>query len=553
MGSIDDIKKKLKIENLDNNTRQDMYNKFVEKGGKVVEESQKKAIQFNRDRQKYIQKLEEQKKKKYQNFYQSTKNKNDQTSTYKSVKKELSGKKDNIKRYLSIYISAFFQGIFTISGFFTKRFSLEMNENLINILNEFKQVTQPILSLNVDKKWEIMDVLNLNNPYSYEILIRYNKLLKNDDFNLICGYFRNQNLAVCTSILKPLIVFFKEILILYPYWETSKSVLWEAQQYYQDLTSIIPVINKSRINKNIDRIFSYYLPKIFMLINYNLGYRISFDYKEMCEMVTVSGAEDMGSITADLNEQKKLYYEQLQKEKEKKLQELKAEADKKEMEKIPKFIIKGLELIDQIILNALDRYDKDNNLNQFAQNEKMLEFYAIFNEFDKEYSFIMTTSQIKYNAQLVSGNKIDIKYELDNLYIKFNEIITLMKEYVNLNESYKKINENQTLNPMFKDQELNKAEVKKSQVLYEIRTRSGLFFKKFALTLQRVIQDYDNEKKLIQNGDDRLHFELSSDKKAKFEGVKIINSIILSFSFSSAFHYYLTRGKLSSRGLYLAE
>ncbi len=551
MGSIDDIKKKLNLDNLDNNTRKNMYDKFVEKGGKVIEDPKKKAIQFNRDRQKYIQKQDEQQKRKYQTQY--AKDKKEQTAKNKALRKEQSGGKDNLKRYFSIYISAFLQGVFTINGYISRRLTFEMNDLLLNLLNELKQVTQPILSLNIEKKWEIMDVLNLNNPYSYEIVIRYNKLLKQEDFAVISGYFKNQNLAVCTSVLNPLIVFFKELLILYPYWETAKSVLWEALQYYQDLTSIIPVVNKSRINKNIDKLFNYYLPKIFMILNYNLGYRISFDYKEMCDMVTVSGAEDMGSITVQLNEQKKVYYEQLQKEKEKRLQELKNEVDKKEMDKIPKFLIKGLELIDYIILNAKDKYERDSELNRFDQNEKMFEFYSVFDEFDKEYSFIMTTSQIKYNAQLVSGTKIDIKYELDNLYIKFNELLSLIKEYVKLNESYKKVNDNITMNPMFKDQELGKVEAKRSQLFYEIRTRAGLFFKKFALTLQRVIQDYDNEKKLIQNGDDRLHFDLSADKKVKFQSVKIINAVILSFSFSSAIHYYLTRGKLSSRGLYLEE
>ena len=36
MSSIDDIKKKLKIDNLDKNSRKNMFNKFVEKGGKVA-------------------------------------------------------------------------------------------------------------------------------------------------------------------------------------------------------------------------------------------------------------------------------------------------------------------------------------------------------------------------------------------------------------------------------------------------------------------------------------------------------------------------------------
>ncbi|HRU43685.1 MAG TPA: hypothetical protein P5322_04085, partial [Spirochaetota bacterium] len=55
MSSLDDIKKKLSIDELDKDTRSAMFNKFVEKGGQVITEKKSGgAIKFNRDRQRAI-------------------------------------------------------------------------------------------------------------------------------------------------------------------------------------------------------------------------------------------------------------------------------------------------------------------------------------------------------------------------------------------------------------------------------------------------------------------------------------------------------------------
>ena len=43
MSSIDDTKKKLNIDELDSDSRNKMFNKFIEKGGKIIEEKKPKT------------------------------------------------------------------------------------------------------------------------------------------------------------------------------------------------------------------------------------------------------------------------------------------------------------------------------------------------------------------------------------------------------------------------------------------------------------------------------------------------------------------------------
>jgi hypothetical protein len=52
MSSLEEIKKKLNIESMDEATRKEMFNKFIEGGGEVIKEKHgPKIMQFNRDKQ----------------------------------------------------------------------------------------------------------------------------------------------------------------------------------------------------------------------------------------------------------------------------------------------------------------------------------------------------------------------------------------------------------------------------------------------------------------------------------------------------------------------
>lgn len=555
MASIDDIKKRLELDKLDSITRKEMFNKFVEKGGKVIddEDDKKKRSRFNRERQQYLLKLQEERLKKYsgENTNEYTKYETDKKRDDKKSQKFYANEK--IKRSFATYISGMLLGIFSLGGYFTKKFSYEMTEPLKKILQELKQAVEPLLSIKDSKKWEIVEVINLKNPFAYEILVRYDSLIDQNDLIEISSYFNIHNFALCPNIIKQLVTFFKKLVVLYPYWESAKSILWDAQLYYQDVTAITPSVPKSKISKNIDRLFAFYFPRLFMILNYNQGYNYEFSYERAYNIASISNEEDIGSITKELNYKKKLYYEELAKEKERNLAELKKSLEQKELEKIPKYVIKGLELIDKIIEEGVNKEENETILKLIEKNEKMFYFLIIFNEFDREYSFLLTTSQIKYDVKHISGTKIDIKDDLDNLYIKFNEIISLIKEYIKLTESQKEFEETESINKIFKDQELTKIETKRVQIFYEIRTRAIIFFKSFSNIMQTIIADYEGERMILKNGEDKLHFELLQEKKPKFENVKIITAIILSFSLSSAIHYYLTKGKLCSKGLYFED
>ena len=261
--------------------------------------------------------------------------------------------------------------------------------------------------------------------------------------------------------------------------------------------------------------------------------------------------EEFGVYTRELIDEKKRWLIEVEKEKEERKKKLEESIEKKEIEKLPKFIQKGLEIIDSIIERSKNK--EEPKIKNLESNEKMLHFYYLFKEFDDEYSFILTTSQIRFTPRSEGGKRIDLKSELDEENIKFNEVNSFIREYLALMEQFVKLQEDLKNNPIALSQKISLLNSKRIQTFNEIRARSSIFFKKFSITLQKTINDYNGEKLLLQNGDDLLKFQVELGEKRKFEGVNIIKAIAQAFSYSSALHYYITTGNLSSKGLYIDD
>lgn len=554
MDSFDDIKKKLNIEEMDKESRSDMFNKFVDGGGKVIKDKGN-TVKFNREKQLSIKKQIEKSRYKQKMLAEKAKQQIDKTKQNQNVLNSmLKGKQGKqLKRYFSIFLLGFLQGIFTLSGRFKSKFSREVQDDLINILRDLKRGVEKLINLYPEKKWQAIDIINSSDNYGFEIIVRIHNIFKPENFTRVANYFNLYSNILCPQIINDLLILFKKLLILYPYWETTKDILLKSQQVYQSLTTLDPLLSKSKINKSIDKLFSYYFPRILTIINYNLGQKIKFDYEKMYNFTKINTEIDIGSYTKDLAEMKKEYFLLLEREKEERMKKLQEEVEKKEMEKMPKYVQKGLIIIDAVIESIPKKANDDENALLFEQNEKMMEFYFLFKEFDMEYSFIMTTSQIKINTTIESGIRTDIKSEFDNLYIRFNEINSFVKEYLKLQEQHFKIKNEMKNSAYVIQQKLSNFKIKRTQTFNEIRTRSSVFFKKFAITLQKLIEDFNKEKHFLQSGDKNLHFQMDLGDKRKFEGVSIINAILITFSFTSALHYYVTSGRLSGKGLFFHE
>ena len=97
MGELDDIKRKLNIDELDKDYRNKMYNKFIKKGGKNIEEKKGKAIQFNRDKQILYKEVEQKKREQLQKKYSQSQKSNNFNQQNKQTQKP--------KRYFFVFLT----------------------------------------------------------------------------------------------------------------------------------------------------------------------------------------------------------------------------------------------------------------------------------------------------------------------------------------------------------------------------------------------------------------------------------------------------------------
>ena len=186
----------------------------------------------------------------------------------------------------------------------------------------------------------------------------------------------------------------------------------------------------------------------------------------------------------------------------------------------------------------------------FEPNEKMLILYVLLNEFEHHYAFLLTTSQLKLTSRLENGVRTDIRSEFDEEFMSYNSIINYQNEYIELLQDLTTTKIELQNNPIQLQIKTSAINVKRVTVLNEIKSTAASFFLSFSKTLQKLINDYKNEdKKLLQNPEEQLDFQLSRSKN-RFDKLPAIKAIAAAYTFSAALHYYMTYSNFNQRGLY---
>lgn len=545
MSSLEEIKKKLNIDNMDEATRKEMFNKFVEGGGEVIKEkTTSHVMHFNRDKQlEFNEKITISKN----NLEEKYSNKG---KTNKSSGKTKNTEKRHSKYPFSIFLRGLFKGFFTINGNFNKKYIFNVEKDFVENISSLSNCAKIIVSLENDEKWKMVEYLNTKFPFAYELMLRIYDLYKPDNILSIKNYIVNEKKIQCGSILPKIKLFYKELLIILPFWETNKNTLWDALNYYEKLSQKRLPISKQIIEKSFDQIFYYYLPLIHMIMQYNLGESVPFEIAAMKKFIGITEEEDLGIYTGQLDSEKENYVQEKEREKEEQRKKLQEIVELKEMEKIPAYIQKGLKLIDELLDKKESILKNDKNASLFEPNEKMQILYVLLNEFERHYAFLLTTSQLKLTSRLENGVRTDIRAEFDDEFMSYNNIINYQNEYIELLQELVTTKVELQNNPIQLQIKTSAINVKRATVLTEIKSVAMNFFQKFSKTLQKLINDYKSEeKKLLQNPEEQLDFQLSRNKN-RFDKLPTIKAIVAAYTFSSALHYYIAYSDFSQRGLY---
>jgi hypothetical protein len=292
---------------------------------------------------------------------------------------------------------------------------------------------------------------------------------------------------------------------------------------------------KRKARNSIYTIFSKLYPKLHLLFCYYEGTKFEFIDPRIERILGIKDSDKPG------NRRKNMGKTPGESEEETVIDEnAEEELEKKDL---PKEIKQGLQLMYTLNLAQLRReFDKTGLFETVSENDKVLNTYILFYEFDKEYSFILTTNKIKYNVGFDKTGKYDYRTRLNDLYDHMRTGVEGFKNYIDILQDYEKLRkEKPTDNTQYMEhtkrlETLNKKKIQAGKsVLSVVRD----MMEKISEPLSELVHDMDNEQEYIENPQDVIEFETHIEGVKKIHGKKIYDAIHTVYNYVSAFSYRL--------------
>jgi hypothetical protein len=552
---IDRIREKTGIDRLASDERKKLFEEFVEHGGKVEEEKKHPTGTILRSMQRaqapvHPQEAEAKKDVRLSAVPAGTK---EETigEREKAAKKR---KKSKLRDRIGIYVRGLMLKVFTASGRrFTEGFVHFVHKQIKESLLDLKVTIDSFLYGENTIKKEILRLSTAENSTFYEFLIRMGELYNEEEFTLILNAIAVRTIPKKESI-DVFKSFFKRMYIIGQYSDLCKLYMdksLDLQTKKKLLNAEMVPSMRMQLKKDINSILTDLLLRIHIIMckidrtYYPLFSQKLDDFLEMTEM------DRIGYIT---EKERKSRLEELKQQKKYLMQQRFYERgfDKEEV-KVPKHVERGFELLNSV-LDGLEKQREQNEHNPvflLDQKDKMFKSIVFFEDFDDQYSFILTTSKISFNIDYREQKKIDVKRDLSNAYLLFSEAREEVKNYMDIIKESKKTEDNLRLTEHQKQMSLESLSKKRSVSSKAARIRLADVMKTIENSLSVVISDYNHTKRILQNSDGVLLFDTHIDGMKRLHGKKIIEAIIESFLYASSFAFLLNYGELAGSGLFI--
>lgn len=213
-----------------------------------------------------------------------------------------------------------------------------------------------------------------------------------------------------------------------------------------------------------------------------------------------------------------------------------------EFEEIPDNIKEGLKLMQAVDFPAWKQSLSKTDMKYLPDNDKINLVYIFFEEFEKEYSFILTSNKIKINIVYVNKDRISYKDKLNDIYVQIPECIKNFDEYFFVMKDIDALKNDSSINEVEHYKKAQSINLKRSNSAYKCKKSVYSFLQQTEEVLKVLIDDYNSEKKLLEEVEEQIFFNKEIEGEKKSQGMKIIDSIIRAYLYISAFLYRLEDG-----------
>jgi len=563
---LDEIREKLRLDELDEKDKKLIFNKFVEAGGKVV--SLDKAAKRGKETE-YLRK-EEMAKKQIEREIKKLEDNKRKTKAATRPFSSIIDTRDNpfnkwIERF-SAKLGCILSGVLTLKGaHFRNSFRDLILNQYQNILLSSRMILASVLYqdkliANEIKKRFFLDTVF---QYNFELIFRFDNLYNSEIFEKLSVL--RHSLQMVQEIKPTLLHIFKDIMILHPYTAYLKTAIEKALIMEKDLRRMEAPITYSNMHKlfsNVDFIFNRLYPRLFNLVDWyykndTIDRLIPFkDYLSFKEEDTI------GYYTGKWKEELAAAAKKEEAEKAKMALKDRESTDKQGQ---PEGIVllddndpikKGLQIIDKSVKfqDILNEYAEKRDVRAlFSINDRVFITYALIEFFDKEFSFIFNSNKVDFNVGFIEGKRVDLKREMSDIYYRLNTIFEQVNEYLKVIKDIKKLESDAYLSVQERSSRSNQYSIQRTQISRLIRREAKEFFELFAEKFLYILTDNSSARKIVRNPDQLLEFDKKLNGERYCDGKKVLDVVEDAYCFSSAAHFLLSDGDLSAYGLLIEK
>lgn len=264
---MDEKPTKKQISHLSENERKQLFHKFIDAGGKVVDENKRKGLTIDRNKQKELIKQIKLKEQSKDSNLGLQALEDIQAGDY-----DLLTKKVRFRDRITIYFKGLFNNVITLFGNrLNKKFFDFLKTKVFLNLKNFQAMVDYILSSDESTMSEIKNTLDKRSPYYYALLKKYAGLFNEEEFNSIL-YFNNKTRFYNVKpkhIEEPLKDIFKHMYVLHGYVYGSLTTLQIALAIIARKRNWSKSIYDRRINQirySLNLVFNQLYPKLHTII-----------------------------------------------------------------------------------------------------------------------------------------------------------------------------------------------------------------------------------------------------------------------------------------------
>jgi hypothetical protein len=563
MSDFEKTKDNIRITELSEGDRKHLFKKFTDAGGEVIKDKKRPvSVKIDRERQReFVRKLD-QKQKTFQKQYQQKLENRKQQHSSTSKKKEHS-----LAHFLDKRIIRFRLYLLSVTDFagqhLHQKFFEHFNNEYKNAMIEIQLLYLDIFKQNPVLGEAITEQLDKVNPLYFELIEMaadlFDRTLTNE---IIDRYQMFPNAPErATNYRDPLLAYFKRIYVLHKFQDAIFTGFEKAinlQKKREKKSSSVYSTKRKKIKNSLYIIFHRFFPRLYWLFCLFHGQIVPLSHRPEIDQLLMIGPDlkpgnrvphapsmlgpDLTRITPA-----KMQPQQTEEETEEEAPDEQEATPKKQKVKIPVDVQKGLTLMSQVNMDKLTRECiSDEIIRKLATKDNIITAFLLFNEFDREYSFILTTNKIKYQTFYDHNGKIDYKTKFSDLYNTMRGCQEAFKEYFLSIQIFEKARaERPRSNEQYFHYSKRLTELeknKKAKAQAAVKTLQS-FFETISKDLQFLVNDINKEGQIVTNANDIIEFDPDLEGNKKLSGKKVFQAITYAYYFTTAFLYRLSQGE----------